>query len=290
MQIAGVELTHPDKIFYPEGNFTKQDVAEYYERAAEYLLPFLIGRPATLVRSPAGVNKGVFYQRHAGEYFPDYIERVKIHGKEETEIYITIDELNDLIYLVNQGVLEFHAWGSTCKHEDNPDQLIWDLDPGSAGEWKYVVQGALMIKEKLERLGLKPFAKLSGSKGIHVVLPIKPAHSWEEGKAFTLLIAEQIVADDPDHFTVSLPKEDRVGKVFIDYLRNSKGATAVSPFSLRARQVAAAAAPIDWKEVELSMQPNHYTLDKLDKPTLKKLAAHWKDFWEVSQSLPKATS
>src|SRR5689334_9625305 len=116
MQIAGVDITHPDKIFYPEGNITKLEVAEYYHNAAKYVLPYLKGRPATLVRSPEGVAKGMFYQRHAGEYFPDYIERVKIHGKGETEVYISLDETNDLIYLVNQGVLEFHAWGATSEN------------------------------------------------------------------------------------------------------------------------------------------------------------------------------
>ncbi len=290
MQIAGIELTHPDKIYYPSQHTTKLQVAEYYERAAEFILPFLKNRQATLVRSPEGVTKGAFYQRHAGEYFPDYIERVKIHGKAETEIYITIDAVNDLIYLANQGVLEFHAWASTVDAEDNPDQIVWDLDPGSKDEWPYVVEGALLLKDYLESLGLKSFAKLSGSKGIHVVLPIKASHSWDEVKKFSLTTAEAIVDQAPEHFTVHIPKSQRVGKVFIDYLRNSKGATAVSPFSLRAKDVPAAAVPISWDEVSVKNLPNSHLIDKLTPHKLHELAANWSDFWHTKQQLPAINS
>lgn len=286
MQIAGVELTHPDKVYYPSHHTTKLEVAKYYERAAEFMLPFLKNRPATLVRSIHGVQAGTFYQRHPGEYFPDYIERVKIHGKEETEIYITLDALEDLIYLVNQGVLEFHAWASTDDDENHPDQIVWDLDPGENTDYSTVVTGALLLKEYLEDRGLKPFAKLSGSKGIHVVLPIKPDYTWDHVKKFSLQTAQFIAENEPSMFTTELPKLKRVGKVFIDYLRNSKGATAVSPFSLRAKNVPAAAVPICWDEVDTKHLPNMYLIDKLDHSQLQDLASEWSDFWKSKQSLP----
>lgn len=282
MQIAGVEITHPDKSIFPEQNITKQQIAEYYQSVEHLMLPFLKNRPVTLVRGPHGVGEGIFYQRHPSENFPDYIERVKIEGKTETEIYITIDALNDIIYLVNIGVIEFHAWGATNDNEDRPDWLVWDLDPGSPAEWPFVVEGAHLIKEVLDDQGLQSFVKLSGNKGVHVVLPIKPSKGWDEAKQFTLDMANEIVSKQPQHFTTKIPKTERVGKVFVDYLRNSKAATAVSPYSLRAKPGSGISMPISWEELGTDMKPNQFHVQN-SSAELKKHP--WAKFFKVEQSI-----
>lgn len=282
MEISGIEITHPDKLMFPGSKVTKGDIAEYYSKVAKLMVPFLKGRPVTLVRSPEGVDKGVFYQRHPGEYFPDYIGRVKIRANEEVETYITVDSEEDLVYLANQGVIEFHAWGSKSKDEDRPDMVIWDLDPSPEVEWKWVVDAALIINEVLTKLKLKTFVKVSGSKGIHVYIPIQPKHDWDTVKQFSLEIAEFLVGKDPEHYTTEVRKENRVGKIFIDYLRNNKGGTAVSPFSLRAKSKPAISLPIRWSDVDYKLEPNGFLIGDT-----KLTASHpWQDFFETKQDLP----
>lgn len=282
IQISGVKISHPDKIMYPGFGVTKHDVAEYYAEAAKLIVPFLKGRPVTLVRSPEGVKKGSFYQRHPGEYFPDYINRVKIHTDEGTEIYVSVDAEEDLVYLANQGVLEFHAWGSTAKNEDRPDMLIWDFDPGQGAPWSSVVTGALLVHDILDKLNLKSFVKVSGSKGLHVYLPIQPKLDWDKAKQFTLEVANTMVSMEPKLFTTEIRKDERKGKVFIDYLRNTKGGTAVSPFSLRAKDKPAISMPIKWSEVTEKLQPNAFLI-----PETKLKSTHpWQGFFATNQKLP----
>lgn len=282
MEINGIEITHPDKQMFPDFDVTKEDIAKYYHKAAKYMVPFLKGRPVTLVRSPEGVGKGVFYQRHPGEYFPDFIGEAKIKDEGKTEIYITIDAEEDLIYLANQGVIEFHAWGSETKDQDRPDMVIWDLDPSPEVEWKWVVDAALAINETLTKLKLETFVKVSGSKGIHVYIPIEPKHDWDTVKQFSLEIAEFLVGQDPKHYTTEIRKDNRVGKIFIDYLRNNKGGTAVSPFSLRAKSKPAISLPIKWSDVDYKLEPNGFLINDTSLT-----ANHpWKNFFDIKQQLP----
>lgn len=284
MQYAGVEVTHPDKEMYPELGVTKGDVARYYHKYAQRIVKYLRHRPVTLVRGPHGVGGPMFYQRHPAEYFPDYIDRVKVSMKSGTGMYIELDAEEDLIYLVNQGVLEFHAWGSKVSHIDKPDLLIWDLDPGEGCPWELLVQCAHLVQDKLEKLKLEPFIKLSGSKGIHIYLHIKPQYTWDEGKAFALDIAGQIAAAAPDKFTTELPKQKRVGKVFIDYLRNSKGGTAVSPFSLRAKSGGGVSLPITWETLKKHSHADDFNItDALSKPLVED---NWEDLFSKTYSLP----
>lgn len=260
LEIAGVTITHPEKILYPESGVNKYQVATYYKQVAEQMLPYVVNRPLSLVRSPHGVGDVTFYQKHPSESFPDYIERVKIKEKEGTGVYITIDGLNDLIYLVNIGVLEFHTWLSTVDNLEYPDQIVFDLDPDPEAPWEIVVEGAFLIKEELETIGLQQYIKVSGIKGLHILAPLDGQRSWEEAKALTKGIGDLLAGKFPNKFTTSLPKAKRKGKVFIDYLRNTRGATNIAPFSTRAYKQGTLSLPVSWDDVKAGIKPGHFTI------------------------------
>lgn len=259
MKIVGVEITNPDKILFPESKITKLDIAQYYEKVADKILPELKNRQISLVRSPEGIGEVKFYQKHPSESFPDYIERVKIKEKEGTGIYIEIDSLNDIIYLVNIGVLEFHAGNSLLSDYEHPDRIIFDLDPSEDASFDFVFQGALILKYLLDKLGLKNSVKTSGGKGFHVIAELKKKMNWEETKDYTKAIADSVVEHFPDKFTTALPKHKRKGKVFIDYLRNTRGGTTVAAYSTRARENAPVSMPIDWQDIE-KVKPDQFTI------------------------------
>lgn len=264
MKIKDIEITHPDKLIFPEDGITKLEVVKYYEHVADKMLPFLLGRPVSLVRSPAGIAKGMFYQKHPAESFPKYIERVTIQEKTESDTYITLDEVKDLIYLANYGVIEFHTWLASLPDLEHPDQLIIDIDPGSGSNWSSVIEAALFAKSSFEGEGLAPQLKVTGGKGLHVwsTLP-RNKYTWEESKALAKSWAEQLVAENPDLYTINPRKDERESKAFLDYLRNERGATAVCAHSLRARPGAAVAMPVDWTDLDDGLKPNQFKLHAL---------------------------
>ena len=237
--IAGVRLTHPDKILYPEQNISKRALAEFYATIADFILPHVVHRPLTLLRCPDGRQGECFYQKHLRESLPDTLRTIPIPEKEGTGEYIVIDDVQGLISLVQLGVLEIHPWGSREGDLERPDTLTFDLDPGPDVGWPEVIAGARLPQHRLEALGLKSFVKTSGGKGLHLVVPIRPQTGWEEAKAFTAAVARDLVRMQPDRFTAEMKKTKRQGRIFIDYLRNDRGATTVAAYSTRA----AAGAP-----------------------------------------------
>jgi len=263
--IAGVEIIHPNKILFPESGITKLDLARYYEKVSEKILTYLKNRPVSLVRAPEGITEQKFYQKHPSENFPQYIERVKIKEKEGYGVYITIDNLNDIIFLVNLGVIEFHVWGSTLPNLDVPDTLVIDLDPAPDCPWEYVPRLAMVIKERFEGDGYKPLVKTSGVKGYHVIITNDKLtiNDWDKAKEYTKRIAEEIVEKFPEMATLEMHKENRKGKVFIDYLRNSRGATNVCAFSARTHNGGTVSMPISWEQVQEGIKPDYYKISTL---------------------------
>lgn len=282
--IAGVTITHPDKILYPEEKVTKQDIAEYYEFIAPFILPELMGRPISMVRSPSGVDKVRFYQKHPSENFPSYIERISIEEKDGANVYITLDALNDLIFLANLGVLEFHTWGSALPDIEKPNRIIFDFDPDPAASWDFVLKGVQILKEYLDELKMKSFVKTSGIKGFHVVIPIKPEYSWEDAKLFAKTIGDIMSQNNPKMFTTEILKVKRKGLVFIDYLRNTRGATNVAAYSTRTYPNASVSLPIFWEEVT-KVKPYSFTIKNI-RDRLSNEGNPWKDYEKVAQSLP----
>jgi len=242
-----VRLTHPDKVLYPDPGVTKRELADYWSAVAEPALPLLRGRPLTLYRCPDGYAAQCFYQKHVGAGVPGVVPRVEVTPGEDP--YAMIENVASLHALAQIGVLEIHVWGSRAEHLDRPDIIVFDLDPAENVPWGEVASAALATKERLEALGLHAFAKLTGGKGLHVVVPVKPGPTWPAVKKFARAFVLEMVREEPRRFVASMSKKKRVGKIFIDYLRNDAEATAIGAYSPRARPGAPIALPIEWDEL-----------------------------------------
>jgi bifunctional non-homologous end joining protein LigD len=276
-----VRLSNPDKLLFSDPPITKRELAEYWTQVAETALPFVGERPLTLLRCPDGIEE-CFYQKHIGSTAPSAIARVSVDEGEQPYAMVQGDKA--FAALVQWGVIELHTWGARAGHLDQPDTLIFDLDPAEDLPWSAVVDAAEELKERIEALGLVPFAKLSGGKGLHLVIPVIPGPDWEAVKVFTRALAREMTRAEPGRFTVSMAKAKRTGKIFIDYLRNERESTAVAPYSPRARAGAPIAVPISWSDV-LSERRTQPVVSLEDfGPTLRshKRAHPWRAF-EVSR-------
>jgi bifunctional non-homologous end joining protein LigD len=288
--VAGVRLSNPDKVLYPSTGLTKRDLATYYDRIEAWILPYLKDRPLTLVRCPQGAQKKCFYQKHVSEQFPKSVRRVEVEesGDGAGEPYGAVASLEGLLSMVQMGVLELHVWGSRRQTLEKPDYLVFDLDPDEGLPWERVVEAAFETRELLSGLGLESFLKTTGGKGLHVALPIRPRLGWDEVKAFTRAVSERLVANAPNRYTAKLPKASRKGKVFIDYLRNGRGATSIVAYSTRAKPGAPVSTPLAWEELERGVRSDSFNLSNLPE-RLESLAADpWAGFFEVKQSITQA--
>jgi bifunctional non-homologous end joining protein LigD len=285
VEIAGVRFSNPERVLYPEQGVTKEELGVYYARIADWILPHLNNRPLTLVRCPEGRARQCFYQKHINEHVPPSVYRVDVG---EAEPYGAIDSLEGLLSLAQMGVLELHIWGAHRDRIEQPDYLVFDFDPDEGLDWGRVVEGALAMRAFLDDLGLRSFLKTTGGKGLHVVLPIARKDDWDEVKAFTKAVAEKLVAAEPAKFTSKLPKASRKGKVFIDYLRNGRGATSICAYSTRARANAPVSVPLFWEELETDVRGNTYTLRTLPERLETLPSDPWADFYKVRQSVTAA--
>ena len=286
--IAGITLSKADKVLYPESGITKLDLARYYESVADRALPHLANRPLSLLRCPEGHTGECFFQKHESVGMPPSIHRIEIAEKTGTTTALYIKDLAGLIGLVQIGVLEIHPWGSTVARVEEPDRLTFDLDPDIGLPWRQVVDGALAVKKLLDELGLRSFLKTTGGKGMHVVVPVTPNLPWDEAKQFTKTVTERLVAMAPALYTATLAKRARSGKIFIDYLRNGRGATAVGAYSTRARAGATVSAPIAWSELESGTRSDAFTIRNLTKHLTGQRADPWRDFLSTRQSITAA--
>src|SRR5207249_3179079 len=213
----------------------------------DWALPHLGFRPLSLVRCPEGWDKECFYQKHLSSGVPDVVGRVEIADKGASETYLVIENLAGLIAMVQMGVLEIHPWGSTVKRLETPDRVTFDFDPDEGLPWREVTAAAIEMRAALAGIGLESFAKTTGGKGLHVVVPLAPKLGWDEVKEFAKWVADRFVAHYPDRFTANMAKRARQGRIFIDYLRNTRGATAIGAYSARARAGATVATPLFWE-------------------------------------------
>lgn len=285
VKIAGVDVSNPDREMYPEVGVTKADLARYYRQVAGLMLPHLEDRPLSLVRCPQGHEKQCFFQKHEMKGLPDSVHTITIEEKEGTGEYLYLRDLEGLIALVQLGTLEFHPWGSRVDRLESPDRMIFDLDPGPGLGLPHVIEAGLALRELLSELGLQSFARVSGGKGLHLVVPLLRRHDWEEVKTFSRLVCEALERRHPDRYTVNSRKKKRQGKLFLDYLRNGRGATAIASYSTRARAGAPLALPVAWDEVTPELAPDAFTLkDWMDSPR----PDPWEGFFEVRQGLTKS--
>jgi bifunctional non-homologous end joining protein LigD len=269
-----VTITHSDRVVYPEQGLTKQDLAEYYEAVSEWILPYVAGRPLTLVRCPQGRKGQCFYQKHLTDSLPDALRGVV--AKEDEAEYVVLDDVTGLVSLVQMGVLEIHPWGSHAESLEKPDRIVFDLDPGPGVAWKQMIVAARTVKKRLTGYKLKSFVRTSGGKGLHIVIPLKPGATWEEVKEFAKTVAHDMQRDDPDLYIATASKAKRNKKIFVDYLRNSRGATSVACYSTRARSGAPVAMPLRWDELGRLKSADQYTVEN----SLRRLSSLRKDPWD----------
>jgi bifunctional non-homologous end joining protein LigD len=253
--VFGVRVTHPERVVYRDVGVTKLMVAQYYAAVAPQLLPFIADRPLSIVRCPDGIDSDCFFQKHVGRYAIPGIEVVMIDESTGRNPYAIANSAEALVGLAQWNALELHAWGSTAPQIDRVDTLVLDLDPDPALPWSAVVSAAREVRALLQALDIVSFVKTTGGKGLHVVTPLQRRHSWDDVRSFAQGIAARFVRVAPDRFSATPGERNRRGKIFIDYLRNARGATAVAPYSLRARPGATVSTPLSWDELRPGRRP-----------------------------------
>ena len=288
--VAGVPITHPDRVVYPDDGITKVRLARYYEAVAEHMLPHLQSRPVVLVRCPDGLAHPCFYQKHAGPWAPRSVRRVRIREKAKAAQYLVVEDVAGLVALVQMGAIEFHTWNAQADRLEAPDRLVFDLDPGPGVPWSAVVAGARLVRASLDARGLRSFVKTTGGKGLHVVAPIEPGPGWQACVAFASAVAEELVAETPRAFTTTMAKAARPGKIFIDYFRNQRGATSVVAYSARARAGAPVSTPLTWDELAAVRSGGHFAVGTVERRLDKLTRDPWAGYGRLSQTLPTARS
>jgi len=280
-----VTLTSPDKVMYPEIGFTKLDIARYYESVASVMLPDVAKRPISLVRCPEGVDGERFFQRHAMKGMNDAIKQIAIPGGETKKPYLYIENEDGLFALAQIGTLEVHDWGVSLKAIDKPDRLVFDLDPDEDLDFAVLRAAAQEVRDFLADLGLKSFLKATGGKGLHVVAPLTPKAGWDEVKDFAKAIADALVTARPDRYTANPLKRTRVGKIFVDYLRNQRGSSAICNYSTRARTGAPVATPLRWDELKRIDSGAPYTVKTLPARLKRLKSDPWEGYASTRQSI-----
>lgn len=287
VEVAGARLTNPDKVLYPAQGITKLALANYYAQIADHMLPYVANRLLTLVRCPEGQGKPCFFQRHEAEGLSEAIRRTTVEEDDGKRTYLYVETSEGLVSLVQMGALELHIWGSRADRIEQPDMMVFDLDPAPELPWERVADAARTVRRLLETLGLRSFVKTTGGKGLHVVVPIEARRGWDEVKPFTKAVADALVRFDPSRYIATLSKAKRTGKVFVDYLRNGRGATAVAPYSTRARPGAAVATPLSWDELDAPLDPASFTIDALPQ-RIATIPDPWAELTSVRQSITSA--
>lgn len=285
-----IECAHEDKVLFPETGITKGELADYYERIAPLMLPHVRERQLTVQRFPNGIGQDGFYQKHRPDYYPAWIGRHCVEKKDDGDVcYVVADSAAALVYLAAQDAIVYHLGLSRIDKVHYPDRLIFDLDP-SIDDWSAVCVAAKTVRGLLEdELGLKTFVMTTGSRGVHIVVPLDRTADFDATKAFAREVAELLASRHPETLTTEVRKDKRAGKVFIDYLRNAYGQTGVAPYSVRARANASVATPLEWSEIKPSLSADFYTI----KTMFKRLARKddpWHTIDVSAQGLKKAAA
>jgi bifunctional non-homologous end joining protein LigD len=282
---AGITLSNPDKVYYPGAGLTKLDIARYYESVARFLLRYVANRPISLVRCPEGIDGERFFQRHAMKGMSQAIKQVPIPGGESKKPYLYIDDEEGLFGLVQIGTLEIHDWGVSLDHVSEPDRLVFDLDPDEDLPLAILKAATVEVRDFLADLGLKSFLRSTGGKGFHLVAPIAPKLGWAEVKPFAKAVADALVSARPDRYTANPLKRTREGKIFVDYLRNQRGGSAICNFSTRAKEGAPVACPLRWDELKALKSAAPYTVKTLPARLQAMKRDPWEGYFSTRQSI-----
>jgi bifunctional non-homologous end joining protein LigD len=285
--VVGVRISHPDRVIYPDLEISKIQLARYYERIADWIVPHVTGRPLTLVHCPAGIAAPRNFLKHAKAWGPSALRRVRIQEKTKVGEYLVADSIQAVVSLAQMGVVEIHTWNSLADDIERPNRLVWDLDPGPEVSWKQVVKAAELVRDVLATLKLTSWVKTTGGRGLHVVVPLKPKRTVAECLDFSRAVSEAIASTDPHTYTTAFAKSGRERKILIDYLRNNRTNTSVCAFSPRARAGATVSMPVGWNE--LPEPPGRWTILTVPR-RLARIRTHaWADYWEGAQTISAAS-
>ena len=283
----GIAITHPDRVIFPGDGTTKGELAAYYARVAEPMLRWLGDRPVSLVRCPSGRGKACFFQKHDAGSFGDKVGRVPIREKDgHMEDYLVVDQGSAIMACVQMGTIEFHGWGAPAHDVEHPDRLVFDLDPDEGLGFEDVRNGAMQLRDLFGEMGLASFALASGGKGVHVVVPLDGSADWPRVKDFASRFSRAVAEAHPRRFTANMRKTERKGRIFLDWLRNERGATAVLPYSARARETAAVAAPISWDELAKLENAKPYSVADAEELLKRAASRDFAGWGEAAQALP----
>ncbi len=283
-ELDAVKITHPERVVFPDMGVTKAEVAEYYREVSPWMMSEVGGRPLSVVRCPDGAGKACFFQKHELPGWGPHIFGVDV--KTERKKYLCIDEPAGLLELVQMNVLEVHPWGAKASDPDHADRIVFDLDPHPDVKWPRVIAAAQDIREQLERIGLTSFLRTSGGKGFHVVVPLNPPAPWDQVKSFAQAVAEAMAGYKPKEFVAVAGEKNRVNRIFVDWLRNGRGATSVASFSLRARATAGVAMPLSWAELTKIKRGDQFTIKNAMKHIRDWHTHPWRDIDTTQQTLP----
>jgi bifunctional non-homologous end joining protein LigD len=287
---AAMALTHPDRILYPEQGLTKRALAEYYQQVAPFMIPHVANRPLTLLRCPEGQGSTCFFQKHSHVGLVRGLSPVQIKENGGEGTYLVLHDLEGLVALVQMGVLEIHVWGARADLPDAPDRLVFDLDPDEDVGWPAVVAAAKEVRDRFSAIGLVSFVKTTGGKGLHVVVPVRrdsKQFDWDKAKSFCKAMAQSMEKDSPTRYLSIATKAKRKGKIYVDYLRNGRGATAIAPYSSRAKAGATVSAPLAWEELDTLASSSAYTVQSMARRLVDLPGDPWSDLPSIDQMLDR---
>jgi len=283
--VAGVPISHADRVIYSDLGITKLDVARFYEAIGEWIVPHVRGRPLTLVHCPNGLNAPCRYMRHSKVWGPSALRRIEIQEQTKVGEYLVADSLEAVIALAQMSVLEIHTWNSTVDHVEQPDRIVWDLDPGPDVAWSDVIAAARRLRSVLQVLKLECWVKTTGGNGLHLVVPLAPVRDWSECLQFSRAVAQALVKTDPTRYTLAFAKRGRERQILIDYLRNNRTNTSVSAYSTRAREGAPVSIPISWDELGPSLRPSRFSIRSTRRRLGRLRADPWAGYWTSRQQI-----
>jgi bifunctional non-homologous end joining protein LigD len=286
-----IRITHPERIVYPGTRISKQDVADYYRAVMRWLLPEIAERPLSILRCPGGAGAACFFQKHPADRLGGAVASIALREKDGgTDRYIYVNDARGVLELVQMNAIEFHPWGSRVDDPGKPDRLVFDLDPAPGIGWSALVSAARDVRARLRKAGLESFPRLSGGKGLHVVVPIRRGPTWDQAKAFCEALADAMADAKPELYLATASKAKREGRIFIDWLRNTRGATSVASWSLRARKGAPVAMPVRWEDLAKIKEATAFDLAAAAKRAKTLRKDPWQGFSESRQSLPVVSS
>jgi bifunctional non-homologous end joining protein LigD len=283
-----IEVSHPDKILYPDDGFTKADIVEYYSKVAPTMLPHIKDRPLSMQRFPNGIKAMGFYEKQIPDYFPDWVERVEIYveEKDETQYQVVCNNAATLVYLADQACITPHSWLSRTGNLNYPDKMVFDLDPAGSN-FETVTFAARAIRDLLDQIKMRSYLMTTGSRGLHVVVPLDGTSDFDASRDFARDLVEILARKEPKKLTTETHKNKRKGRLFLDYLRNSYAQTSVPPYALRAVSGAPVATPLEWEELDKpGLDAQKYTLKNIFQ-RLSRKKDPWRDFYTHAHTLDK---